>query len=318
MSHSRHGAMTARSGRERAIDELEAELVVPLAGAAVSHRVGADPPRRLHLMEGEHGPSERRAQEVSALVDRSRAERRPDVVAHELGAEILDDGLAGAAGEGLRLEPVELVLLAHVAREGHHLAPVMLEQPRHDDRRVESSRVGQHDLARAFGHVRPPVPASAATGRRYVVRLVRAPAFGVAERFRPRPCGESPMRFVHFVRARIERRKQTHRIGAGARDEKAVLPRSLDEVGGRIPARLGHHQRLHEAAPARRLEERRIGGEGVESGAKSLAQGLNPSQKRRLGDRIEDAEADGAHGRPAREGGAMVTRLEDARPPALR
>jgi hypothetical protein len=49
MSHSRHGAMTGSSGAKGEVGELEPDLIVPLAGAAVGQRVGADAVGDFHL-----------------------------------------------------------------------------------------------------------------------------------------------------------------------------------------------------------------------------------------------------------------------------
>ena len=50
MAQSRTGASVTRSGRQRGGRDLEAHLVVALAGAAVRDRVGAVLARDLHLL----------------------------------------------------------------------------------------------------------------------------------------------------------------------------------------------------------------------------------------------------------------------------
>ena len=68
-SHSRQGAITRRSGRQRGVRQLEAHLVVALAGGAVGDRVGAFRARDLHLGLGDERPRDRGAEQVGALVD---------------------------------------------------------------------------------------------------------------------------------------------------------------------------------------------------------------------------------------------------------
>jgi hypothetical protein len=57
-------------GRERLRAHLEADLVVALAGGAVSHELGAVVARDGDLVLRDHGAREARAHEVAALVER--------------------------------------------------------------------------------------------------------------------------------------------------------------------------------------------------------------------------------------------------------
>ena len=68
-SHSRHGAITVDVGLERVIGQLEADLVVALAGRAMRHRVGADLLGDLDLLLGDQRPRDRGAEQILALVD---------------------------------------------------------------------------------------------------------------------------------------------------------------------------------------------------------------------------------------------------------
>ena len=79
---------------ERVVGELEADLVVALAGRAVGDGVGADLAGDLDLALGDQRPGDRGAEQVGALVERVGAEHREDVVADELLAQILDEDLA--------------------------------------------------------------------------------------------------------------------------------------------------------------------------------------------------------------------------------
>ena len=138
--------------------ELEADLVVALAGRAVRDGVGADGLRRLHHPLDDGGARERRAEQVLALVDHVGADGREDEVAHERLAQIGDHALRGAGLRGLLGEAVELLGLADVGAPGDDLAAVGLLEPREDDARVEPAGVGEDDLLDGLlGHAGRPL-----------------------------------------------------------------------------------------------------------------------------------------------------------------
>ena len=66
-----HGAMILRSGRQGHVGQLEADLVVALAGGAVGDGVGLVPAGAVDLGLGDQRPGDGRAQQVLALVDRA-------------------------------------------------------------------------------------------------------------------------------------------------------------------------------------------------------------------------------------------------------
>ena len=80
-------------GRERIIAELEAHLIVALAGGAVADRVGADLPRDLDLALGDQRPRDRGAEQIQPLVERVGAHHREHIVADELLAQIVDEDM---------------------------------------------------------------------------------------------------------------------------------------------------------------------------------------------------------------------------------
>ena len=144
-------------GLQRVVGELEADLVVALAGRAVGDGVGADLLGDLDLLLGDERAGDRGAEEIEPLVLRVRPEHREDVVAHELLAQILDEDVLVLDAEELRLAPrrLELLALAEIGREGHDLAAVGGLQPFQDDRGVEPAGIGEHDLLDgAVGHER--------------------------------------------------------------------------------------------------------------------------------------------------------------------
>ena len=113
-------------GLERVVGELEAHLVVALAGRAVRDRVGADLLGDLDLLLGDQRPRDRGAEQILPLVERVGAEHREDVVAHELLAQILDEDVLRLDAEQQRLlaRGLELLALAEIGGEGHHLAAI--------------------------------------------------------------------------------------------------------------------------------------------------------------------------------------------------
>ena len=99
--------------------QLEAHLVVPLAGAAVSDVLGAVLVRDVHKVLGDDGAGERGEQRVDALVLAVRPDGLGDDGLGVLLAHV--DGLGGNGShiEGLLLDPGEVLLvLANVAADG--------------------------------------------------------------------------------------------------------------------------------------------------------------------------------------------------------
>ena len=96
---SRSGAITLTPGYVRLEGELEAQLVVALAGAAVDDRVGAELERDLGDRLGDHRPRERGDERVLPLVERVREQRLGDLLVGERLA------CGRAAGRRPRLRP---------------------------------------------------------------------------------------------------------------------------------------------------------------------------------------------------------------------
>ena len=138
-------------GTERFRGEFEAHLVVTFSGAAMGERVRANCLCELHLPLGENGARKRRAQQIFMLVDRSGAQRRPDILRDEFLAQIFDVRGACAGGESLFARRLEIFLLAEVADHGDHFATaVILLQPRNNDGGVQPSGICQHNFLRQF------------------------------------------------------------------------------------------------------------------------------------------------------------------------
>ncbi len=118
--------------------------------------VGPDLSRNVDLDLGDQRAGDGGAQQVLALIERIGAEHREHEVAHELLAQVLDEDVLGLHAQQQRLvaRRSQLLALAEVGGEGHHLAAVGLHQPFQDDGGVESAGVGEHDLlgGRQGGH----------------------------------------------------------------------------------------------------------------------------------------------------------------------
>ena len=131
---------------ERVGTELEADLVVALAGRAVGDGVGADLFGDFDLALGDQRAGDRGAEEILALVQRVRSEHRKDEVLDKGFAEIVDEDFLHAQHLGLGARGFELLALAEVGGEGHHLAAVVFLQPAQDDGGVETARISEDHL----------------------------------------------------------------------------------------------------------------------------------------------------------------------------
>ncbi len=118
--------------------QLEAHLVVALAGGAVRDGLGAGCFGDLHQPLGDERAGNRGAEQVFAFIDGVAAEHRKDEIAHELLAQIVDEDVLLLDAELQRLGAcrLEFLALAEIGGEGHHFAAVGILQPLQDDRSV--------------------------------------------------------------------------------------------------------------------------------------------------------------------------------------
>ena len=73
--------------------DVEPDLIVPLARAAMSHRHGAVLAGHANHELGDQGPPQRRGQGILALVERAGQKRRPDEIVDEQVTRVLGDRL---------------------------------------------------------------------------------------------------------------------------------------------------------------------------------------------------------------------------------
>ena len=131
---------------ERVRPELEAHLVVALAGGAVGDGVGAGALRDRHEVFGDQGAGDGGPQQVLAFVEGVGAEHREHEIPGELLAHVLDEDLLHPQRLGLAPGRLQLLALPEVGGEGDDLASVPLLQPLQDDGGIEAAGVGEHDF----------------------------------------------------------------------------------------------------------------------------------------------------------------------------
>ena len=126
--------------------QLEADLVVALAGAAVGDGVGAFLQRDLHQTLGDDGTGKGRTQQV-VLIFRARLHAGDDHVVDHLVGKVKGVELARAGFEGFFLETVQLTHLTDVAGHGDDLGiVVVLLQPGNDNGCIQAAGIGEHDF----------------------------------------------------------------------------------------------------------------------------------------------------------------------------
>ena len=90
----------------------------------MANGVGAGFGRNLDLAFGDQRPRDRRAEQVDALIERVGAKHREDKIADEFLAQIVDIDFLDAEHLGFLARRFQLLALAEVGGEGHHLAAI--------------------------------------------------------------------------------------------------------------------------------------------------------------------------------------------------
>ena len=108
--------------------ELEADLVVALAGAAVRHKVAALLLGDADLGAGDDGAGQRGAEQVAALVGGVALDGAEAELLDELLLQVLDDHLLRADLERLLLDLIPGLLLADVGEEADDLVTLLCIQ----------------------------------------------------------------------------------------------------------------------------------------------------------------------------------------------
>ena len=139
--------MILRLGSWRAHADVDAHLVVALAGTAVGDGGGAVLVRRLDELLGDQRPADRRRERVLVLVERVGHEGRQAVVLGELLLGVDGHGGDGAGGLGARHDARDVLDAADVDEAGDHVVAVLLLEPGDEGRGVETAGVGEDDGA---------------------------------------------------------------------------------------------------------------------------------------------------------------------------
>ncbi len=133
-------------GGERLEGDVEADLVVALAGAAVGDGLGLVLVGGIDHELGDERPAQRGRQRILALVHGAGHQGRQDEAIDEQVAGVDGDGVDRPGLHGLLLDLLDVLALAEVDREGDHVEVVLLADPRHHDGGVEAAAIRQDDL----------------------------------------------------------------------------------------------------------------------------------------------------------------------------
>ena len=131
---------------QRGESDLEPDLVVALAGAAVRDDAAAVLASGLDQVLGDQRPADRRHQRVAVHVQRVVEDGGQAVTLGELVAGVDDDGLDGAAVQRPLAHHLHvLAALAEVDRHRHDLAAGLLAYPADRHRGVQTAGIRQDD-----------------------------------------------------------------------------------------------------------------------------------------------------------------------------
>ena len=125
--------------------QLEADLVIALAGAAMANGGAVLLVGDLHQALGDQGTGEGGTQQVLALVDGAGLHGGPDELLDELLAQVGDVELLSAALGSLLVQGLELFALTHVTGHADHVAVIVFLQPRDDNGRIQTTGVRQQN-----------------------------------------------------------------------------------------------------------------------------------------------------------------------------
>ena len=123
------GADHGEIGRERADRDIEAHLVVALAGATMCDRGRANGASPVDQQLGDQRASEGRRQRVFTLVERVRLEGGEHEVVEEVLLRVDHLDLDGAGLIAARASTLDVRQVAEVHRQAVHLVTVGLLQP---------------------------------------------------------------------------------------------------------------------------------------------------------------------------------------------
>ena len=132
--------------------QLETNLIVALAGAAVADRVCAFLESNIYDALCDDRAREGSAEQV-LLIGCARLDGRNDIVINKFLGQILDVQLGSAGLERLLLQTVQLSTLTDVAGNRDDLAAVMLLEPRDQYRSIQTAGICQNNFVIFLFHI---------------------------------------------------------------------------------------------------------------------------------------------------------------------
>ncbi len=137
-------------GSESGEGQLEADLVVALAGRAMGDGIGVFKPGDFDLTLGDQRAGDAGAEEILVLIKGVGADHRVDEIAGEFFREVVDVALRRAGLERLFIEALELLLLADIGTERDDLRVIFFLQPNENDGGIESTGISDNNLHPRF------------------------------------------------------------------------------------------------------------------------------------------------------------------------
>ena len=114
---------------ERIISQLEAYLIVALAGGTVGNRVGLFFHGDVDLPLGDQRPGDRSAEQIRPFINRVGAQHRKNVIFDKLLAQIADHHFARAGLDRLAFDRLKIFALPQVGAKRDHFAAILLFKP---------------------------------------------------------------------------------------------------------------------------------------------------------------------------------------------
>ena len=136
-----HGGDDPQVGVERLDRDVEADLVVALARAAVRHRRRTEFLGGFDQQPGLERPCQGGGEEVVAFVDGAALEGGPDEILDEQVLGVRNDGIHRANVLGALLDACEIALMADINRHGDHVHVVLFLNPADRYGRVQSTGI---------------------------------------------------------------------------------------------------------------------------------------------------------------------------------
>ena len=128
------------------VGQLEAHLVVALAGGPVAYRVRPGLLGHVHLGLGNQRPGNGGAQQILPLIQGVGPEDGEDKIPGKLFPQVFDIHLGRAGGHGLDPHFVQFFPLPQISGKGHHRTLIGLHEPLENDRGIQPAGVGQDDF----------------------------------------------------------------------------------------------------------------------------------------------------------------------------